>query len=230
MRPAVEENLRSALAKIGIDSPLPEALRESVADQQVLDPRVLPGAGGGPEILAVLAEAVASLAPVCFTYYSLSSGETRERSVEPYGIGYFKGRWYLVGRDVEKDEERVFRTSRIRGEVTRLPGGGYAIPPGFSLRARVGVAPWEMTAGPRVRARVRFDADVAWMIRENVRPGQTFSEEADGGGILEIDVSDEAALVRWVAEYGARAEVLAPPALRERMRKHFKEILEEGER
>ncbi|MEN8149771.1 MAG: WYL domain-containing protein, partial [Planctomycetota bacterium] len=53
--------LRSALTKISVDSPLTEAFRESVAEQQLLDPHV-PGAGTG--ILSEIAGALAARRPV----------------------------------------------------------------------------------------------------------------------------------------------------------------------
>jgi predicted DNA-binding transcriptional regulator YafY len=224
----VEESLRSALAKIGVDSPLSSALRESVADQQVLDPRVGPGGTEAGEALSALAEALAALRPVRFPYYSLSSDEIRLRTVEPYGIGYFRGSWYLVGRDAEKDDVRVFRTSRIRGEVVALGEGAYEVPADFDLRARVGVAPWELREGARVRARIRFEPEVAWMIRGNLRAGQEFQEAEDGGGVLVLTATDVEALVRWIAEYGPLAEVLRPPKLRKRMVDHYRRLLARG--
>lgn len=218
---AVRDSLRSALMKIGVDSPLTDAFRESVAEQQLLDPRI---SREESEPLAALAEALVERRPVEFSYYTLGSGETAVRRVECYGIGYFRGRWYLVGLDVAKGAERVFRTSRIRGAVTVFDPTGYRIPKKFNLRSRLGLAPWELREGPRVTARIRLSEDVAWMLAENLRPGQKF-EEVPGGGVLTVKATDPDALVRWVAQYGPSAEILGPAHLRARMCGHLRELV-----
>jgi proteasome accessory factor B len=47
----------------------------------------------------------------------------------------FSGRWYAVGRDVDRDEERLFRLSRVQGRARRVGrAGAYDVPPGTNLR------------------------------------------------------------------------------------------------
>lgn len=222
----MEESLGSALAKIGVDSPLCAALRESVAEQQLLDPRITASDREVGDELATFALAVAGLRPIRFRYYALGRDETGERVVHPYGMGYFKGRWYLVGLDRAKGEVRSFRVSRIRSEVEVLEEGDYRIPDDFSLRKHVGVPSWELRAGPAVTARIRFSPEVAWMLSENLRSGQTFVEEPGGGGVLTLTATDTEALVKWVARYGVHAELLEPAEVRERLTRHFREVCE----
>ena len=222
---ALGASLKSALAKISVDSPLGEALRESVAEQQLLDAR-LPASGEEEgDCLASIALALASRRPVRFSYFTLGTGDVGTREVEPWGIGYFRGAWYLVGRDAGKDEERVFRTSRIRGEVEILGGEGYEIPEGFDLHERIGLPAWELREGRRVVARVRFAPELAFMIGENLRSGQSFTFAEDGSGVLAVPATDDEALVRWVAQYGSAAEILDPPELRDLMREHLEGLV-----
>ena len=101
---------------------------------------------------------------------------------------------YMLDR--KKGAVRSFRVSRMRSSVEILPKGGYRIPEDFSLRRHVGVPAWEMRSGPAVTARIRFTPEVAWMLRENLRAGQTFVEEPGGGGVLTLDATDTDALVR----------------------------------
>jgi predicted DNA-binding transcriptional regulator YafY len=220
-------SLRSALAKISIDSPLSEAFRESVAEQQLLDPHLPQGADSS--LLGDISGALAARCPVRFTYFSLGSGRTADREVEPYGVGYFRGNWYLVGRDCVKKEERVFRTSRIRGKVTVGPSTGYAIPDEFDLSDRLGHPAWEMGEGAAITARVAFRADFAWMIAENLRPGQSFAAEADGGGVLTARVADEPAFIRWVASFGPMAKLLSPPGMVAGIVSYLEDVIERQE-
>lgn len=222
---AVGEGLRSALGKIGVDSPLSEPLREWAGEQQLLDPRLPRDNRAELDVLAVLAEALAGRRAVRFSYYTLGTGTVSERTVEPFGVGYFHGHWYLVGRDRDKGEERVFRTSRIRGAVSSQETGEYEVPADFNLRDRVGVPPWRYRAGPAQTVTIRFAPDVAWMIEDNLQPGQTFDAGPDGGGVLRMGVTEPIALIRWVAQYGPDAEILGPETLRDAMRRHLQSII-----
>ena len=173
----------------------------------------------------MLGEAVAGLRPVRFSYYTLGTGDVKDRTLEPYGLGYADGHWYLVGRDADLDEERVFRVSRIQGRVVMLPGGGYRVPEAFSLRDRIGLAPWELRSGAREEVRIRFDPEIAWMIAENLRPGQSFTAAPDGSGVLTLAASDPRALVEWVASFGPAAEILHPMAFRDLLCEHLDALL-----
>ena len=217
--------LRSALTKISVDSPLSEALRDSAGEMQLPDARVAEAEGGKDETLTTLGEALSSRRRVRFSYYTLGTGRTSVRTVEPYGIGYFGGHWYLVGRDVKKDGVRVFRASRIRSRVEPLKAGTYEIPGDFDLKQRLGRAPWSLKEGPATTARIRFDPDVAWMIAENLRDGQSFEPARDGSGTLVTTFTDPDALVRWVAGYGPSAEVVEPRELREALVTHLETLL-----
>lgn len=222
---ALRDGLHSALLKIGVDSPLPEAFRESIGEQQVLDPRLSSGRREQAERLGTVSEALLALRPVKFDYYSMGRGTVSERTVEPYGLGYARGRWYLVGRDLAKGEQRVFRTDRIRGRVRLLPASGYAIPEDFRLDEHLDFRPWELSPGEALEARIRFAPEVGWMIAENLRPGQEYTAAPDGSGVLTLKATAPDKLVAWVAQYGTAAEVLGPPELRRRMRAHLEGIL-----
>ena len=45
---------------------------------------------------------------VSFTYR-----DGRRRTLEPWGLTSSKGRWYVIGRDVDRDATRMFKLSRI---------------------------------------------------------------------------------------------------------------------
>ncbi len=222
---AVGEGLRSALGKIGVDSPLSEPLREWAGEQQLLDPRLPPDNRSEMNVLAALAEALAGRRPVRFSYYTLRTGTVSERTVEPWGIGYFHGNWYLVGRDRDKSEERVFRTSRIGGEVQPQAAEDYEIPADFNLRDCVGVPPWRYRDGPAETVTIRFAPDIAWMIEDNLQSGQSFEAAPDGSGILRLEVTEPAALIPFVAQYGPDAEILGPAAIRDRIHRHLLEVI-----
>ncbi|MFL6101681.1 MAG: helix-turn-helix transcriptional regulator [Actinomycetales bacterium] len=79
--------------------------------------------------------AVRDRVPVRFPYRRSGSAESTERRVEPWAVASWHGRWYLTGHDRDRQAGRVFRLSRITGEV-RTDGkpGAYDVPPGHDAR------------------------------------------------------------------------------------------------
>lgn len=204
-------NLLSALQKVSTDRPLGEGLRASLAEQHAFG--LHPGRGSTVEheALEVLTEAVLSRRPVRFRYYSIGRDDTGDRSVQPWGLGYLSGQWHLVGFDAGREAMRQFRVDRIRGRVRSGSPGAYEIPAGFDVQEVVGKPPWEYGEERPVRARIRFAAPVAWMMKENLRRGETFVEEPGGAGVLEVRVRDRAALAKFILRHGRLAAVVGPP-------------------
>ncbi|GAA2779785.1 helix-turn-helix transcriptional regulator [Crossiella cryophila] len=111
--PAVD----TALAKI--QRVLPAQLRErTAAVREALDftlaPRQAQAPGTGT--LLVLGEATSRRRPVRLTYRSYQ-GQDSERELDPYGLVFHHGRWYVTGYDHHRADLRTFRLDRI-GEVT----------------------------------------------------------------------------------------------------------------
>jgi proteasome accessory factor B len=72
---------------------------------------------------------------VTFDYQRSGAAGPTTRTLEPWGVVSFSGRWYAVGRDVDREEERLFRLSRVQGKARRVGrAGAYDVPPGTNLR------------------------------------------------------------------------------------------------
>ena len=72
---------------------------------------------------------------VTFDYQRSGAAGARTRRLEPWGVVSYSGRWYAVGRDVDRDDERLFRLSRVQGKARRVGrAGAYEVPPGTNLR------------------------------------------------------------------------------------------------
>ncbi len=89
--------------------------------------------GDGLPALPPLFEAVRTGAVVGFTYRGAA------RSVDPAGIRFRGGHWYVVGRDRDRGEARTFRVDRI-DDVPDGRGSGVGGAPG-RLRRRRAVRP-----------------------------------------------------------------------------------------
>ncbi|WP_151082303.1 helix-turn-helix transcriptional regulator [Nocardioides cynanchi] len=80
-------------------------------------------------------EATISRRRVTFDYRRPGYDAALTRHLEPWGVVRFSGRWYVVGLDTDRGEERVFRLSRVVGPATASgPPGAFEIPPGTDVR------------------------------------------------------------------------------------------------
>ncbi len=81
--------------------------------QPGIEPRLQTGeAAFGP-----LWEAVRDRRPVTFGYLAAGRSTAQQRKLDPWGVVNRRGRWYVVGLDGDRGEQRVFRLSRISGKV-----------------------------------------------------------------------------------------------------------------
>jgi proteasome accessory factor B len=104
-------------------------------DREALDalqPRV---AADEPAFDAMWAMTI-SRTPVRFGYRRAGATEVVERHLEPWGIVTSRERWYVVGHDRDRGEPRLFRLSRIVGDV-QADGrpGSFEVPEGTDVRA-----------------------------------------------------------------------------------------------
>ncbi len=80
-------------------------------------------------------EATQERTPVEFEYRRSGQPAATTRHLEPWGVVRYSGRWYAVGLDTDRGEERVFRLSRVEGEARRAGApASYDIPAGTDLR------------------------------------------------------------------------------------------------
>lgn len=88
----------------------------------------------GTEVLLVLAEAARDRHPVRLTYTNWH-GHPSERGLDPYGLVFHTGRWYVTGRDHASRQVRTFRLDRIG--VAHGADGRFEVPSGFDPTGHV---------------------------------------------------------------------------------------------
>jgi proteasome accessory factor B len=68
--------------------------------------------------------------------YRRPGEEAATRRLQPWGVVRSSGRWYVVGFDLDRKAERVFRLSRVQGKVS-LTGktAAYDVPAGTDVKA-----------------------------------------------------------------------------------------------
>ena len=189
----------SALLKLraaGVDAPLPLA---------ALEPRV---AASEPAFTPCW-EAVRDGRVLTFGYRTGSQAAAEQRQVQPWGVVSWRGRWYLVGFDLVRGAERVFRLSRIVGAAVPTGEPGAVTPPaGHDLRATVvRLASDE----PRFSATLRLRVGTGWDLRQRAT---SLRPERPGWDLVEVAFSDPERFADRVTGYGADAVLLSPPEAR----------------
>ena len=204
--------VEGALAKL--DRVLPETLRDRLrAAQETLqlglgDPDHERGHADGETVLT-LSAAARNGVRLRFRYRS-SRGEESERFLDPYGIAFHNGRWYVAGWDHLREAMRTFRLDRILDiEPTRE---SFEAPEGFDLMDEIQRS---MASVPyRWSAEVRLEISME-EARRLVNPSVGAVEAMDGGVRLRIGADDLDWIVRRLSLLGVAFTVLDPPELRD---------------
>jgi proteasome accessory factor B len=190
-------------------TPLPEGLQ----------PRMDAGASGFP----LLAEAVRTGRRVSFDYRGAAEATATARRVEPWGVVWWRGRWYLAGHDIDKQAPRVFRLSRIHGSPkTTGPEGAVTVPEGLDLTALVSA--YDGNAGA-VLARVRVRQGKAIGLR---RQAIDVTADAAGWDVLTVTAPEAERLVEQVLGFGADVQILSPPEARGLVIRRLRFLVEAG--
>ncbi|MDA8293658.1 MAG: WYL domain-containing protein [Actinomycetota bacterium] len=161
--------------------------------------------------LAALHDALRHQAVVEFPY----RGE--KRTVDPAGLRFTRGRWYLVGYDRGRSGGRTFRVDRMEAAPTAGEPGTAALPAGFDAAGAFARDPWQFGAGDEVVVDVEVDAVAAGSVVAELGPSVVAERRSDGSVLVRLTVNDEEALVRWVLGLLDHAEIVAPAEVRARL-------------
>jgi proteasome accessory factor B len=164
--------------------------------------------------------------PVAFDYRTASSAETATRHLEPWGVVSFRGRWYVVGLDTDRGAPRLFRLSRVQGEV-RPAGraGAYEVPEGTDIRAlteSLAPAPAEQCA----RLLVRQGAALG--LRRQAT-AVVAGGPPTGWDRIEVSYGRTDAMADEILGYGADVVVEEPVDLREHVVGRLRQVAAAGE-
>jgi predicted DNA-binding transcriptional regulator YafY len=171
-----------------------------------------PDPAAQPWLLAVQ-RAVAQRRVLGLAYRAAGKSDVTRRDVEPLGVVFYGGAWYLVAWCRLRRDLRHFRVDRVQTLEMRTE----TIPPrpDFSLAehladqmARADTVPARIWLADGAQARARHES-YATLVEERQR---------DGGAEFSLYTYSLEWLARWLLSFGGDAEALEPEALREQVR------------
>ncbi|SDO96014.1 transcriptional regulator [Pedococcus dokdonensis] len=153
--------------------------------------------------------AVVGQRTISFGYRTGGQGDVATRVVQPWGLASWHGRWYLTGFDLDRAAPRVFRLSRIDGDVTEVrKAAPYAVPADHRAQEMVRSSVGEQ---PTRDAVVRVREGRGNTLR---RRATTTTDQGEWSELV-VPYGDDDALADEVCGYGADVVVISPPEVRE---------------
>jgi proteasome accessory factor B len=157
---------------------------------------------------------------VTFAYRVPEDDAPTTRRLQPWGVVCWRGRWYVVGHDLDRDAPRCFRLSRIVGAVRATgPAGAFEPPADVDLISYVARwwGPRRSTGTATVLVRPGRAAGVRrWA--DQVTPGP------DGDRVT-LSYHDPDGLASWLVRYGPDVVVLDPPEVRDAVVARLRTVL-----
>ena len=177
------------------------------------------------EELDDLFQSVADLRPITMRYRS--TGKTREEriTVHPYAMVLHRDSIYCVGFHLQKQEIRTFVLDRMRDTQVSY-SESFDLPDDFKVdeyfHGELGI----FRSNEQHKVVVDFDARGAEYVRmRKVHESQKLTSLPGGGVRLTMTVGNLQQLTSWVLEWGARAQVIEPPELVQRVRSELAQAL-----
>ena len=169
-----------------------------------------------------------------FQYTSANTGEkTSHRIVNPYGLVYRSGVWYLVGQSRENNARRIFRIDHMDHLIVR-ENLLFTLPADFSLSqyygnswgiwTESGKCPEPETVTLAISAAVASHFDAT-----RYHESQTAKILDDGSRRVQFHVAGAVEMIPWLLGWGATVRVLEPAWLRQVVRERAGEILAQYE-
>lgn len=146
--------------------------------------------------------------PVAFDYRRPGQ-DPSPRHVQPWGIVSWRGRWYLTGHDTDRDAPRVFRLSRVVGEIVADGApGSYEVSEDADVQA---AAASFLPSSPDRSAVLRIRRDRGQGLRRSAESSRVVTDEVDE---VVVPYASGWDLAAEIASYGPDVVVVEPADLR----------------
>jgi len=162
---------------------------------------------------------------VTFEYKKPGGAKAENRIVDPYHLTNYQGKWYLLGRDHQRNAIRTFLLARASNlEITNHD---FTPNPDFSADDYLWNSFGIYSPAGDHHVKIRFQAKIAEYISENTwHPTQKIIPENNGSMLLELKLGSLIELSQWLISWGPQAEAIQPKALRKMIREQASAVAE----
>lgn len=151
------------------------------------------------------------------TYRSNRSTEPVTYYICPYFLHEHRDSWYIIGLSDQHGEIRTWKVDRL--EDAEASPVAFQRPKDFDPQEYLAGGIGVFTGKDRTLVRIRFTPEAARYAGERkMNPSQKMQFNADGSAICEMRLGSLTEVKAWIMSFGASAEVLAPPGLRQENR------------
>lgn len=170
------------------------------------------------ENLLSLATALAQRSRVSFDYQKPVSSSSEPRSVNPLGLGAWRGDWYLVGEDLNRGDVRAFKLQRITGSISiDKNSNSYEIPEDFDIRDYL-----IMYSANTYVTKLRLRKGAANALRDRASEVSSIDEEWDTAVVAFSNSSEASTEILW---HGADVIVEEPSDLSNEIQTSLLEVI-----
>lgn len=193
--------LRAAGVEVDTDNPAAVEPRVRAAEPALI-----------PLISAVQAGRV-----VTFSHRKHPAAQPAVRTLEPWGVVSWRGRWYVVGHDQDRQATRCFRVSRIVGPVRPVGASGAVHRPEGVDLLKIAASSAEPPPVAHT-ARLWLADGRAYGLRRHATMLGRLTVDGVGGDLVQVQLPGSEVAARWIAGHGPDAVVLEPAALADAVR------------
>lgn len=169
------------------------------------------------EILDDVNRAISSHNPIEIGYFVATRSEMTRRIVEPYGLTFRFGAWYVIGHCRLRNEVRTFAIDRIRR--LKVLDEHFRYPKDFDMETYLQRG-WSLQADAgQEKVVLHFNKEIAsWISTCKFHPHQKIILQPDGSALFQVTVAGVEEIKHWVLGFGEKVEVLSPQSLRDSIR------------
>src|SRR5438034_3522340 len=157
---------------------------------------------------------------VWIRHYNRKDDRVTEREISPQRLVHYRDNWYVDAYCHVREDLRSFAVDAIH-EVELRDARAKEIPKA-ELDEHL-ASGYGIFAGRKVEwATLKFTPEAArWVSAQSWHPKQRARVEKDGSYVLELPYADDRELVMEILKYGADVEVVAPSALRDKVKQQL---------
>ena len=169
--------------------------------------------------LLEVTQGLAERRAIRFMYRKNESQTAEIREVHPLGMCAWKGSWYIVGEDLNKNEVRAFKLSRITSQIERFgPHDAFEIPEDFDVREYL-----IMFSQSELKALLHVRKNQVYSLRNQAESTDPFDDEWDA---IKLPIDDVDSLLREILSFGDSVIVQEPEFLRKNIRHALQRVSE----